>query len=128
MINFDRTDAPLRVVDLFCGAGGLSEGLRQAGFEIVAAADHDPDACATYRLNFADTRLVEGDLTARGKHQAVIEALDEPVDLLAGGPPCQAFSQIHNHDRLLDDSRNRLYREFVQMPGSMSQRASAAAG
>ncbi len=105
-------------VDLFSGAGGLSEGLRQAGFELVAAADHDPDACATHRANFPDTALIDGDLTIREKHRSLIAEVkrsEKRLDLLAGGPPCQAFSQIHNHDRLLEDPRNRLYREFVDL-------------
>src|SRR5579859_5408578 len=41
-----------KAVDLFCGAGGLSEGLRQTGFSVLAGADYDPDACATFSLNF----------------------------------------------------------------------------
>jgi DNA (cytosine-5)-methyltransferase 1 len=103
-------------IDLFCGAGGLSEGLRQAGFEILAAADHDPDSCATYRFNNPETTVIEGDLTQPGNHRAIVEAAGrEKLGLLAGGPPCQAFSQIHNHDRLLADRRNRLYREFVRL-------------
>lgn len=116
----------MRAVDLFCGAGGLSEGLRQAGFDVIAAADHDPDACATYRLNFPDTKLVAGDLTVRENHRMLIAEIkhaDERLDLLAGGPPCQAFSQIHNHDRLLADPRNRLYREFVEILDEMRPKA-----
>lgn len=115
-IRPEPATAPLTVVDLFCGAGGLSEGLRQSGFAIVAAADHDPDGCATYRLNNPDTVVVEGDLTDPMNHQAVVDAIGgHQLDLLVGGPPCQAFSQIHNHDRLLGDPRNRLYREFVSL-------------
>lgn len=115
---------PLVAIDLFSGAGGLSEGLSQAGFRILAAADHDPDACATYRLNHRDTHVVEGDLTDRENHQAVLRAAtDEKLDLLAGGPPCQSFSQIHNHDRLLGDPRNRLYREFVEILNELRPRA-----
>jgi DNA (cytosine-5)-methyltransferase 1 len=113
-------------VDLFCGAGGLSEGLRQAGFELVAAADHDPDACATYRLNFPQTAVIEGDLTALERHARLIAAVRSRtanLDLLAGGPPCQAFSQVRNHDRLLKDPRNRLYREFVQILAELRPRA-----
>ncbi|MEA2361292.1 MAG: (cytosine-5)-methyltransferase 1 [Thermoleophilaceae bacterium] len=114
----------LTAVDLFCGAGGLSQGLDDAGFDIVAAADHDPDSCATHRLNFADTVMVEGDLTARENHASVIEAVGgRDLDLLAGGPPCQAFSQMRNHDRLIDDPRNRLYREFVQLLDELRPRA-----
>jgi DNA (cytosine-5)-methyltransferase 1 len=90
--------------------------LRQAGFKILAAADHDPDGCATYRLNHPGRLVVEGDLTDPRNHQAIVEAAGQgKLSLLAGGPPCQAFSQIHNHDRLLTDHRNRLYREFVRL-------------
>jgi DNA (cytosine-5)-methyltransferase 1 len=114
----------LTAVDLFCGAGGLSEGLSQAGFAVVAAADHDPDACATHRLNLPNTTLVTGDLTKRTKHDELLEAAGEAgLDLLAGGPPCQAFSQIHNHDRLIADPRNRLYREFVSLLEELRPRA-----
>jgi len=45
---------PVGVVDLFCGAGGLSEGFRAAGARILAGTDHDPDACATYAANFPE--------------------------------------------------------------------------
>jgi DNA (cytosine-5)-methyltransferase 1 len=111
-------------VDLFCGAGGLSEGLRQAGFRLLAAADHDPDACATYRQNFAGTALVEGDLREPRHHTDLIHAVGpRRLDLLAGGPPCQAFSQVRNHDRLLDDPRNTLYREFVRLLAELRPRA-----
>jgi DNA (cytosine-5)-methyltransferase 1 len=116
----------LTAADLFCGAGGLSEGLRQAGFDLVAAADHDPDACATYRLNFPGTSLIEGDLTARERHERMISEVRSTtaqLDLLAGGPPCQAFSQVRNHDRLLEDPRNRLYREFVHILAELRPRA-----
>jgi DNA (cytosine-5)-methyltransferase 1 len=115
----------LRAADLFCGAGGLSDGLVQAGFHVVAAADHDPDACATYRLNFADTDLHEGDLTDPAVHQALVAdaTADGPLDLLVGGPPCQAFSQMRNHDRIIEDPRNRLYKEFVALLDELRPRA-----
>ncbi len=106
----------MTAVDLFSGAGGLSQGLTDAGLRIVAAADHDPDACATYRRNFRDVPLVEGDLTDPLRHEELVTAVgSDPLDLLAGGPPCQAYSQVRNHDRLSDDPRNRLYREFVTL-------------
>jgi DNA (cytosine-5)-methyltransferase 1 len=118
-------DAPQRLtaVDLFSGGGGLSCGLERAGFEVVAAADHDPDACATHRRNFPDTALVEGDLTAPARQEALVAAVTGRLDLLAGGPPCQAFSQVRNHDRLLEDPRNRLYREFVRLLDRLRPRA-----
>ena len=111
-------------VDLFSGAGGLSQGLADAGFRVLAAADHDPDACATYRLNFPGVALVEGDLTSGDKHEELLASLaTSDLDLLAGGPPCQAYSQVRNHDRLIDDPRNRLYREFVSLLTELRPRA-----
>jgi DNA (cytosine-5)-methyltransferase 1 len=114
----------LLAVDLFSGAGGLSQGLHDAGFSVVAAADHDPDACATYRANFAGAAVICGDLTAEPVREELLSVCGRSgPDLLVGGPPCQAFSQVRNHDRLLHDPRNRLYREFVRMLSELQPRA-----
>lgn len=104
---------PLTVIDLFCGAGGLSEGFRQAGYEVTAGSDHDPDAVATYTHNFPASKALYGDVRDLGLREQLDEAADG-VDVLVGGPPCQAFSQVRNHTRLIDDPRNSLYREFVR--------------
>lgn len=50
----------------FADAGGISEGFRQAGFDVVAGSDVDPDACATYGLNFPEATTISGDLRSRG--------------------------------------------------------------
>jgi len=114
----------LTAIDLFCGAGGLSQGLADAGFQIVAAADHDPDACTTYRRQFPSTALVEGDIASPAVHDELLAAVNcVRLDLLAGGPPCQAYSQVRNHDRLIEDPRNRLYREFVSLLYEFEPRA-----
>jgi DNA (cytosine-5)-methyltransferase 1 len=102
----------LRVVDLFAGAGGLSEGFRQAGFSIVAGSDFDPDACATYARNFPEAKTICGDIRHPDVHDQIVSA-GHGVEVVVGGPPCQAFSQVRNHARLIDDPRNSLYREFV---------------
>lgn len=104
----------LRAIDLFCGAGGLSEGLRQAGFQIVAGSDIDPDACSTYALNFPEAHVVCGDIRQRRVRNELLDA-SSGIDVVAGGPPCQAFSQVRNHVRVIDDPRNSLYREFVRV-------------
>jgi len=104
----------LKVVDLFAGAGGLSEGFRQAGFDIIAGSDNDPDATATYGKNFPEATVITGDI--RAPHiKARILAVARKADVLVGGPPCQAFSQVRNHTRMIDDPRNSLYREFVDV-------------
>lgn len=124
-LDVESTPGSLVAADLFAGAGGLSEGLRAAGFELAVAADHDPDACATYRHNFPGTEVVEGDLTHPAVHERLTTAANSrgTLDLLVGGPPCQAFSQVRNHDRLIDDPRNRLYREFVRLLDELRPRA-----
>ncbi len=100
------------VVDLFCGAGGLAEGFRWAGYSILAGVDRDPDACATFQLNFPTATTLWGDLTDPATKERIRD-LTRSTDVIVGGPPCQAFSQMRNHDRILDDPRNALYKEFV---------------
>lgn len=104
------------VVDLFCGAGGLSEGFQQAGFRVLGGVDLDPDAMATFALNFPAAEALAGDMWDP-KVRARVAELAEEADVLVGGPPCQAFSQVRNHTRLIVDPRNGLYREFVEILG-----------
>jgi DNA (cytosine-5)-methyltransferase 1 len=123
----DQSPAAVRpkfsVADLFCGAGGLAEGFRQAGCSIVVGSDADPDACATFSLNFPEATTVYGDLRQRDVKRRVTGAAGDRIDILIGGPPCQAFSQVRNHARLIDDPRNSLYREFVGMLQVLEPRA-----
>jgi DNA (cytosine-5)-methyltransferase 1 len=109
------------VVDLFCGAGGLSVGFAQAGFEVLAGSDNDPDAMATFARNFPAAEVVIGDIRNGPVRSAVIE-VGGGADVVVGGPPCQAFSQVRNHSRLIDDPRNSLYREFVRVVGKIQPR------
>ena len=101
-------------VDLFCGAGGLSEGFRQAGFDIIAGSDNDPDAMATYAANFPEALAITGDIRIPAVKAQILLAAQRAT-ILIGGPPCQAFSQVRNHTRMIDDPRNSLYREFVDV-------------
>jgi DNA (cytosine-5)-methyltransferase 1 len=75
------------VLDVFAGAGGLSTGLAQAGFEIVAGAEWDPDACATFADAHPRADVLEGDISGMS-----FRSWREAVDLVAGGPPCQPWS------------------------------------
>ncbi|MCA1790803.1 MAG: DNA cytosine methyltransferase [Thioalkalivibrio sp.] len=107
---------PLRVVDLFAGAGGISEGFRQAGYEIVAGLEIDPDAAATYAHNFPEAVTVVGDIRTEEIREQVLDAAGS-ANVVVGGPPCQAYSQVRNHARIIEDPRNSLYREFVHIVG-----------
>lgn len=108
----DSNRSPWSVVDLFAGAGGLSEGFRQAGFSIIAGSDNDPDALATYATNFPEARSIWGDVRTPEVKAQILDAA-RSASIIVGGPPCQAYSQVRNHSRVIEDPRNALYREFV---------------
>ncbi len=102
----------LIAIDLFSGCGGLTLGLKQAGFSVLAGVELDPLAAFTYKLNHPRTKLLEDDI----KNVKPIELLKElslkkgQLDLLAGCPPCQGFSSIRtrNGNLQVDDDRNSL--------------------
>jgi DNA (cytosine-5)-methyltransferase 1 len=100
------------VIDLFCGAGGLSYGFELAGFSVGAAVDTDPVAGATYRLQNPNVPFFTEDV--RGlKAKRLLEAAGGHVDLVIGGPSCQGFSTHGKRDP--DDPRNYLFKEFVRL-------------
>lgn len=104
------------VVDLFAGAGGLSQGFREAGFAILAANDFDQDAANTFKLNHADTAFIDGpiqDITIERLFDTASIKKGE-LDVLVGGPPCQAFS-VYNHQRGFHDERSGLFREYLRI-------------
>jgi DNA (cytosine-5)-methyltransferase 1 len=78
----------LTAIDLFAGAGGLSRGLEEAGIEVVAAAEWDEDALATFALQHPRAALFSGDVAA-----VDFRSLRGSVDVVAGGPPCQPWSE-----------------------------------
>ena len=119
-------------IDLFSGAGGLSLGLEQAGFSVVAAADSDPVAIETHSANIAGLTWL-GDLS---NPAGFIEQLDrweiDSVDLLAGGPPCQPFSRagtakignlVRSGSRLAYDARADLWQSFFAILDRLTPRA-----
>ena len=87
-------------IELFSGAGGLAEGFRQAGWEILAAADNDQSAVQTFRLNFPGTVVYERDVSNLAPAQLLKETglSRGALDCLIGAPPCQSFS-YNNHAR-----------------------------
>ncbi len=110
-------------VDLFCGAGGLSEGLRQAGFDVIGAVEVDAFACRTYGLNHGGAKLWEIDIR-RLSGAAMMQTLSlrrGDLDLLAACPPCQGFSTMRtkNGTRRNRDSRNDLIFDVLRLVRSM---------
>ena len=100
-------------IDVFCGAGGLSEGLRQAGFRPVVGVDFDKHAAATYRRNHPDVPVLEEDVQYVAGQQLVALAGTADIDLVAAGPSCQGFST--HGKRMEDDPRNFLFKHFVRL-------------
>lgn len=105
----------LKVIDLFSGAGGLSEGFRLAGFEIIGGVDFNKDAVATFNENFKTARGVCADLLDISEDEIKFKFKDFlKADIIIGGPPCQGFSSANRYAREEDDERNRLFFEFVK--------------
>jgi DNA (cytosine-5)-methyltransferase 1 len=109
------------VIDLFCGAGGLSEGFRQAGFHVLAGNDFNEIAGQTYAATHLDAVFLGGpiqDITAKAllKKTSLVKG---ELDCLIGGPPCQAFS-VYNHQRGMHDLRSHLFREYLRLVKGLS--------
>ena len=103
-------------IDLFCGAGGLSEGFRQAGFRVLAGNDNSPFAAQTFAASHREAELFPGpieDISARDFLSASRLAKGE-LHCLIGGPPCQAFS-VYNHQRGMHDKRSGLFYEYLRI-------------
>lgn len=102
-------------IDLFCGAGGITEGFRQAGYRCLYGNDIMPEAIETFSYNhpaaIADNSPVEEvDPSVIRKKLGLIAG---ELDVLVGGPPCQGFS-INAPERFLEDPRNKLFKHFVK--------------
>jgi DNA (cytosine-5)-methyltransferase 1 len=100
-----------KVLDLFCGCGGMSTGFCQAGFDIVAATDIWEKATDTYQANHSGTRVVIGDVQIIQYDDLVNDG--EKIDVIVGGPPCQGFSLAGKRDQ--KDPRNSLFIEFIRI-------------
>lgn len=102
-------------IDLFAGAGGLSLGFEQAGFDIAAAVEIDPIHCATHEYNFPDTKMICASVVdLAGDEIRARAGIDgREIDVVFGGAPCQGFSMIGK--RALDDQRNQLVFHYVRL-------------
>lgn len=100
----------MKVIDLFAGVGGLSQGFMMSGFEIEFAIEHDKGIAETYRKNHKKTLVYDDDIQKLNIKK--LKAKHKNIDVIVGGPPCQGFSQ--KGKRLsLDDERNYLFKYFI---------------
>lgn len=106
----------LTYIDLFCGAGGMSLGFKQAGFENVFSIDCDRDSCNTYRKNMRESKLIEKNIEELSNTEIADLANGKEIDLVIGGTPCQGFSMAGSIGRqFLYDPRNHLFKEFARV-------------
>lgn len=105
----------MKVVDIFCGAGGLSSGLQQAGLEIVAGVDQDKDSMDTFAHSHANSVAICQDAVTAVDGELQMfkrKPLQSEDIILVGGPPCQGFCSI-NPGRHIDDPRNSCVDMFL---------------
>ena len=99
-------------VELFAGAGGLSVGLENAGFQVVLANEIMPDFAATLKANHPGTNVIAEDIHKIDFRAELAKLGLEFVDVLSGGPPCQGFSTIGSKNK--QDPRNSLFYEYLR--------------
>src|ERR1700761_6916588 len=114
-LPFEKMPSRPIAVDLFSGAGGLSLGFQQAGFDIRAAVEYDPVHCAVHEFNFPNCATICRSVTSiDGKNIRSMSGIDsEDITVVVGGAPCQGFSLIGY--RALEDARNKLVSHFVRL-------------
>ena len=109
------------VIDLFCGAGGLSCGFQRAGFSILLGIDNDAQALETFELNHEGSRTICGDITKITYQNIQSLVGNKKIDVIIGGPPCQGMSL--SGPRKFDDPRNKLYLSYIRLVSEIRPKA-----
>lgn len=122
-----NTKSRLTAIDLFSGCGGLTLGLKRAGFQVLGAVDIDPLSVKTYKANHRDVILWEKDIRVLEPDELLktLGLKKGELDLLAGCPPCQGFSTMRtlNGAFKIDDPRNDLLLEYQRFVEALQPRA-----
>jgi DNA (cytosine-5)-methyltransferase 1 len=114
----------LKVVDLFSGAGGLSRGFLDAGYDVVLGVDFDDAALRTFKANHGTAEAMKLDLFNHDNISVIVDYLKNKnisLDVLVGGPPCQGFSIAGPRD--MNDKRNSLYLAMVKLAQILQPKA-----
>ncbi len=110
------------VLDLFCGAGGLSCGFERAGFDVLLGIDNDAKALETFERNHNGAKSMCGDITEITYKNHIVPLLNgKKIDVIIGGPPCQGFSL--SGPRNFNDPRNKLYLSYIRLVEEIQPKA-----
>ena len=121
-LPFPIQTCPLQVLDLFCGAGGLSYGFEMAGFHITMGIDNDIRALETFQNNHKTAKTSCKDITKLSYIKDIRPLLPHTqIDVIVGGPPCQGFSL--SGPRNFNDPRNKLYLSYIRLVKEIRPRA-----
>ena len=99
----------MRLISLFSGAGGLDKGFHNAGFQTIVANEYDKKICPTFRANFPNTNLIEGDI-----RDIPSDVFPQNVTGIIGGPPCQSWSEAGSL-KGIEDARGQLFYEYIRI-------------
>jgi DNA (cytosine-5)-methyltransferase 1 len=108
-----RADDAPTVISLFAGCGGSSLGYSMAGYRELLAVEWDEAAAATFRANFSNVEVYEGDIRGLSAEECLSRVEPGNLDVLDGSPPCQGFSTAGK--RRFYDPRNQLVREYLRL-------------
>ena len=99
----------MKLISLFSGAGGLDLGFHKAGFTTVTANEYDKKICPTFRKNFPDVELLDGDI-----RDIPSSEFPDNIDGIIGGPPCQSWSEAGSL-KGIEDARGQLFYEYIRI-------------
>ncbi|NKI23242.1 DNA cytosine methyltransferase [Paenibacillus dendritiformis] len=104
-------------IDLFAGCGGLTQGLKQAGVNVVSAIEINKNAAKAYKMNHPETCLLEEDIRNISIEDILSSIPEKNITLVAGCPPCQGFSSVRTRNRgnIVEDERNTLILDFLRI-------------
>lgn len=108
----------MKAIELFSGAGGLSIGLKNAGFDIILANEIEPDFSKTFAMNHPDTLVINQDIHGIDFGSVLSKLGETNIALVSGGPPCQGFSTVGSKNN--KDPRNSLFYEYLRVVSELS--------
>lgn len=99
----------MNLISLFSGAGGLDLGFHKAGFKTIVANEFDVKICPTFKINFPDVKLIEGDIRELSSYD-----FPDGIDGIIGGPPCQSWSEAGSL-KGIKDARGQLFYDYIRI-------------